>query len=58
MLKFMISIVLGFGIGLFCRAADLPSPGPPFFQGAFLVCTMTLGFLVTDILLKRKQGAS
>ena len=49
----MIGILLGLAIGAGCRWFDLPLPAPPKLVGALLVVMMTLGFLVTDMLMMR-----
>jgi XapX domain-containing protein len=51
MLEIAIGIAMAFGIGVFCRWFDIPSPAPPKLVGALLVVAMTVGFLVTDRLL-------
>lgn len=51
MTQTMIGIALGFGIGLACRALDLPLPTPPRLVGALLVVAMTAGFVGTDLLM-------
>lgn len=45
-------LLLGLAIGFACRRWDLPLPAPPTVPGALLVLLMTLGFLLTDVLLK------
>jgi len=45
-------IVLGLGIGAACRWFDIPLPAPPKLVGALLVVMMTLGFVITDLLLR------
>ena len=51
MVAALISLLLGFLIGVGCRWFDLPLPAPPRIVGALLVVFMTLGFLSADIAL-------
>lgn len=37
---------LGLTIGVACRWFDLPLPAPPKMVGAFLVVSITLGFIL------------
>lgn len=46
-------ILLGLVIGAACRWFDLPSPAPPRVVGALLVVLMTVGYVVTGLLLHR-----
>jgi len=46
--KVALGLLLGFGIGAFCRWQGIPSPAPPVFAGAMLVVAMTLGYSGTD----------
>ena len=55
-LRFAIGLVLGFGIGFGCRWAGVPSPAPPAFVGALIVFTMTLGYVVCDRWLARREA--
>jgi XapX domain-containing protein len=47
-MKSMIGIVLAFALGFACRAFGIPSPAPPLILGAFLVMTMTIGYIAVD----------
>lgn len=47
MFQIASGIIMAFGIGVFCRWFDIPSPAPPKMVGALLVVSMTAGFLVT-----------
>lgn len=51
MMASMAGILLGLGIGITCRWADIPLPAPPKLVGALLVVAMTVGFVATDVLL-------
>ena len=51
MLMASIGLALGFGIGAGCRWFDIPSPAPPSLTGAFLLVSITLGFIAADGLL-------
>ena len=47
----LLGLGLAFGIGAGCRYYDLPLPAPPKLMGALLVLSMTLGFVLTYLLL-------
>ena len=51
MVAAIYGVVLGLGIGGVCRWFDIPLPAPLKLAGALLVVAMTLGFVVTDLLL-------
>ncbi|MCE9666543.1 DUF1427 family protein [Myxococcus stipitatus] len=48
----LLGLVLALAIGAGCRVLDIPLPAPPKLQGALLVVAMTVGFLVSDTLLR------
>lgn len=48
----VVGLILGFLIGVCCRWFDLPLPAPPRLVGALLVVAMTVGFLMTSLLIK------
>jgi XapX domain-containing protein len=48
----LAGLLLGIGIGAACRWFDLPLPAPPKLVGALLVQAMTVGFVITDMLLR------
>ena len=50
-----IGLALGLGIGAGCRWFDIPSPAPPSLTGAFLLVSITLGFIAADGLLSDGQ---
>ena len=52
-LAFVIALLIGAG----CRWFEIPVPSPPKLIGALLVLTMTAGYLATDRLIARGQGA-
>lgn len=52
--KLLTGIALGFGIGLGCRAFDVPVPAPPVLVGALLVVAMTGGYRLADRFLARR----
>jgi XapX domain-containing protein len=54
MLKIVAGMVLGLVIGASCRWFDIPLPGPPKLVGAFLVVSITVGYLATDKLIATK----
>jgi XapX domain-containing protein len=45
MLQSVAGLALGFGVGVFCRVFDIPSPAPPRIVGALILIAMTLGFI-------------
>jgi XapX domain-containing protein len=57
-LKFLIGVLLGFGIGFGCWLLGIPSPAPPVLVGALLVVAMTCGYQLADRYLARRQAAS
>ena len=44
----LIGLLLAFAIGALCRWFDVPVPAPPRIVGALLVVAMTVGFTLTD----------
>jgi XapX domain-containing protein len=54
MFKIFAGMILGLVIGASCRWFDIPLPGPPKLVGAFLVVSITFGYLATDKLLATK----
>jgi XapX domain-containing protein len=46
-----IGLALGLGIGAGCRWFDIPSPAPPSLAGALLLVSITVGFIMADVLL-------
>lgn len=48
----VIGLLLAFGIGAACRWFGIPLPAPPNLVGAALVGAITVGFLVTDRLMR------
>ena len=54
--KLLAGLLLGFGIGLGCRASGIPSPAPPALAGALLVVAMTAGYTLADRFLARRPA--
>ena len=54
--KVAMGLLLGLGIGALCRFLAIPSPAPPLLPGALLVLAMTLGYIVADRWLCRRQA--
>ena len=54
MIKIIAGMVLGLLIGASCRWFDIPLPGPPKLVGAFLIVSITVGYLATDKLIAAK----
>jgi XapX domain-containing protein len=51
MIEQLAGALLGFAIGVACRRFDVPLPAPSRLLGALLVVAMTLGFVLTDLVL-------
>jgi len=58
MIKIVLGLVLGFGIGFFCRWAGVPVPAPPVLAGALLVLAMTIGFLLADNIAQHRKSTT
>jgi XapX domain-containing protein len=56
MTKMLIAILLAFGIGAFCRWFEIPAPSPPKVPGALLVLAMTLGYVIADYSMQKKDN--
>lgn len=54
MIKIVAGMILGVVIGASCRWFDIPLPGPPKLVGAFLIVSITFGYLATDKLIATK----
>ena len=54
MIKIVAGMVLGLLVGASCRWFDIPLPGPPKLVGAFLIVSITFGYLATDKLMANK----
>lgn len=52
-IKIIIGFVVSFFIGFFCNLSGVPLPAPPIIQGSVLVLSMTIGYLVTNEIIKR-----
>lgn len=48
MLNSILGLALAFLIGASCRFFNVPLPAPPKLNGALLVLTMTLGFVLSQ----------
>jgi XapX domain-containing protein len=57
-MKTAIAFIIALLIGAGCRWFAIPVPSPPKLIGALLVLTMTVGYLATDRLIARSQGAA
>ena len=55
-LKSLVGLVLGFGIGAGCRLLGIPVPAPNVLLGAFLVVSMTLGYVAMEWWMARDGG--
>lgn len=55
-LKFFAGVLLGFAIGFGCRWMGIPVPAPPVLMGALLVVAMTLGYVVADRFMARREA--
>ncbi len=54
-MKFLIGLVISFGVGAACRFFDIPVGSPPVVPGALLVLAMTLGYSSTDKYLSQRN---
>ena len=54
--KLLVGYLLAFAIGVICRWIDIPLPAPTALLGAFIVLSLTSGYLVTDWWLSRSGG--
>lgn len=54
--KVALGLLLGLAIGAGCRWLGIPAPAPPVLPGALLVVAMTLGYLVADRWLCRRDA--
>ena len=54
--RFAIGLLLGFAIGFACRWSGVPAPAPPALVGALIVCTMTVGYVLADRFLARREA--
>lgn len=54
--KLLAGLLLGFAIGLGCRALAVPVPAPQALVGALLVVAMTSGYLLADRYLARQPA--
>jgi XapX domain-containing protein len=57
-LKIAIGLMLGFAFGAICRWVNVPAPSPPTLFGAFLVVSVTLGYVAADRMMSRAQTHS
>lgn len=54
--KFLAGVLLGFAIGFGCRWLGIPVPAPPVLVGALLVVAMTLGYVIADRFIARREA--
>jgi XapX domain-containing protein len=54
-MKIVLGILVGLGLGAFCRWLDIPLPSPRKVVGAVMVLASHLGFVVADWALTREQ---
>jgi XapX domain-containing protein len=57
-LRLAIGLLLGFVFGAVCRWVNVPAPSPPTLFGAFLVVSVTLGYIAADRMMSRAQTHS
>ena len=58
MLRLAIGLFLGFVFGAVCRWVNVPAPSPPTLFGAFLVVSVTLGYIAADRMVSRAHAHS
>ncbi|MGO8993466.1 MAG: XapX domain-containing protein [Polyangiaceae bacterium] len=56
--KSLIGIVVGVGIGVGCRWFGIPLPGPPAIFGAVLAVAMATGYTLTDWLMTSARAGA
>jgi len=57
-MKVALGLLLGFLIGVGCRAFAIPSPAPPAIVGALLVVAMTVGSVLADRYVARRAATT
>ncbi len=58
MIKMIIGLGVGFGIGVGSRWLGIPSPAPQAIAGAFLVLSMTVGYLAMGAWMNRRRAGA
>lgn len=56
--KLFVGYVLAFLIGLTCSWLDIPLPAPTALLGAFIVLSLTSGYLLSDWWLSKSNDGS
>ena len=54
--KLFLGFILAFLIGSGCRLLDIPLPAPTALLGAFIVMSLTTGYLICDRYLATSQA--
>ncbi|MCG8414686.1 MAG: XapX domain-containing protein [Pseudomonadales bacterium] len=54
-IKLILGYSLAFLIGVGCRLLEIPLPAPTALLGAFIVLSLTSGYLLTDKLMHRQE---
>jgi XapX domain-containing protein len=47
-MRFLLGLLLAFGVGVLCRLLELPLPAPLALTGAVLVLAMSAGYELVD----------
>src|SRR5579859_598707 len=55
-MRFVIGLLVSFGVGVGCRYFDIPVGSPAVIPGALLVVAMTIGYSSTNALLNRRNN--
>ncbi len=58
MIKMIVGLAVGFGIGVGSRWLGIPSPAPQAITGAFLVLSMTVGYLAMGAWMDRRRAGT
>ena len=58
MLKLAIGILIALLVGVACRYFKLPVPAPPTIYGVLLILAITVGYLVTDMIMPAETDVS
>lgn len=54
--RLVIGYILAFSIGIICRLANIPVPAPPAILGALVVVSMTSGYVLVDLKLRKRAA--
>ena len=55
-MRVLVGLLLAFAVGAVCRATGIPLPAPPVLVGALVVASMSMGYIVTDGLVRNRAA--